>query len=70
MKVMYGAPSDIDAWMEFVNCVKWNFPGLETEASVEEHRRTVLEFMGKRQASAQKMITIFQGSYCFPGSII
>ncbi len=54
MEVIYGTPSDIDTWMELVNTVKWNFPGLETDASIEEHRKTVLRFMGKGQAICVK----------------
>ncbi len=50
MKVTYGIPSDIDAWMKLVNIVKYNFPGLETDKSIEEHKKTVLDFMEKKQA--------------------
>ncbi len=30
MDVLYGIPSDIEAWMKLVRNVGWNFPGLET----------------------------------------
>ncbi len=54
MEVIYGTPSDIDLWMNLVNMVSWNFPGLETQEKIEEHRETVLRFMGKRQALCVK----------------
>ncbi len=54
MKVVYGVPSDIDAWMDLVKRVKCNFPGLETEKSLDEHKITVLRFMEKKQAICVK----------------
>lgn len=50
LKADYGVPEDIDSWMELVNEVSWNFPGLETAEKIDEHRQTVLKFMEKRQA--------------------
>ena len=50
----YGEPGDIDSWMRLVRQVRQNFPGLETEESLEEHRQTVLKFMGKQQALCVK----------------
>ena len=47
MEVVYGKFSDMDSWMNLVNNVRWNFPGLETAASLEEHKKTVLKFMDK-----------------------
>lgn len=37
-----------------VQRVSWNFPGLETEAAIEDHRRTVLRFMGENRALCVK----------------
>ncbi len=54
MEIIYGTPKDIELWMHLVNSVKWNFPGLETEQSLEEHKKTVLKFMNKRQAICVK----------------
>ncbi len=65
MEVIYGTPNDIDAWMELVNNVKWNFPGLETDESIEEHRRTVLEFMQNRQAICVKNENSISGVLLF-----
>ena len=50
MEVIFGDSSMIDSWMRLVRKVSWNFPGLETEESMEEHRQTVLKFMNKKQA--------------------
>ena len=50
MRVEYGKPQDIDLWMGLVEEVRWNFPGLETQEKLDEHRETVLQFMSKRQA--------------------
>lgn len=54
MKVEYGVLQDIDEWMGLVEEVRWNFPGLETVAGLDEHRATVLKFMGKKQAVCVK----------------
>lgn len=50
MEAVYGMPSDIDSWMNLVSNVSWNFPGLETQEKIEEHKETVLRFMSKKQA--------------------
>lgn len=54
MKLYYGEPADIDRWMELVTSVRANFPGLETAEALEEHRKTVLKFMGRREAVCMK----------------
>lgn len=50
MEALFADSSCIHAWMQLVRKVSWNFPGLETAASLNEHEQTVLKFMGKRQA--------------------
>ena len=54
MKVELGKPSDIDLWMQLVRKVNWNFPGLETEQRIEEHKMTVLKFMNDKRALCVK----------------
>ena len=54
MACVWAAPEDIDSWMQLVRAVRDNFPGLETEAALEEYRQTVLRFMEKRQALCAK----------------
>ena len=62
MKVEYGTSLDIESWMELVQSVSWNFPGLETEAAIEDHRKTVLRFMGENRAlcvkNAEKVVGV------------
>lgn len=50
MQLFYGVPEDIENWMSLVTQVRWNFPGLETQEKLNEHRATVLKFMDKRKA--------------------
>ena len=54
MEACFGKPADIDRWMNLVLRVNLEFPGLETGSALEEHRQTVLKFMGKRQALCVK----------------
>ncbi len=54
MQVQLGKNSDIDEWMKLVSDISWNFPGLETQEKIEEHRETVLRFMSKEQALCVK----------------
>ena len=54
MEVKYGTVQDIESWMELVQQVRWNFPGLETEPALEDHRKTVLRFMGEKRALCVK----------------
>ena len=54
MEVEYGTLQDIGSWMELVKEVRWNFPGLETIEALEDHRQTVLRFMGEKRALCVK----------------
>lgn len=54
MEAVFGDSSNIDSWMSLVRKVSWNFPGLETEKDLDEHKETVLKFMKKRQALCVK----------------
>lgn len=54
MQVQYSTLPDIDSWMELVQRVRWNFPGLETESALEDHRQTVLRFMEENRALCVK----------------
>lgn len=55
MQLFYGVPEDIEDWMRLVNQISRNFPGLETQEKLDEHKATVLRFMGKRQAICVKV---------------
>ncbi|MCR5528139.1 MAG: GNAT family N-acetyltransferase [Saccharofermentans sp.] len=65
MKVHFGQKEDIDQWMKLVTKVSDNFPGLETEEALEEHRKTVLKFMGKEQALCIKEVDKIVGVLLF-----
>lgn len=52
--VVEGIEQDIDSWMELVRSVRWNFPGLETEDALQEHKNTVLKFMRQKTAICVK----------------
>ncbi|MGI6173419.1 MAG: GNAT family N-acetyltransferase [Christensenellales bacterium] len=65
MEVQFGAPTDIDSWMDLVEEVKWNFPGLETETAIEEHKSTVMEFISQRRALCVKDQNIIVGVLLF-----
>lgn len=54
MEVIYGVPAEINSWMNLVKSVSWNFPGLETQENLNEHKETVLRFMEKKQALCVK----------------
>ena len=54
MEVEYGTLRDIESWMELVKEVRGNFPGLETEEALQEHRQTVLRFMKENRALCVK----------------
>lgn len=55
MQVTYGVPADVENWMCLVKRIRPNFPGLETEESLDEHKATVLKFIRKRQAVCVKV---------------
>lgn len=54
MEAQYGSLRDIESWMELVRAVSWNFPGLETQEALEDHRQTVLRFMVEKRALCVK----------------
>lgn len=54
MEIILGNECDIDSWMDLVNKVKENFPGLETKEALDEHRDTVLDFIRKDSAICAK----------------
>lgn len=53
-KVEYGKAPDIDEWMRLVADLRYNFPGLETDEGIMEHRQTVLRFMKEQRALCVK----------------
>lgn len=54
-EISFGTREDIDNWMKLVEKVRLNFPGLETEQALQEHRETVLEFIDENRAICAKV---------------
>ena len=54
MTIELGTEQDIDSWMDLVEKVKDAFPGLETKEALNEHKNTVLDFMGRDSAICAK----------------
>ena len=65
METVFADSACIRAWMRLVRKVSWNFPGLETEESLAEHERTVLKFMGKKQALCVRSLETIMGVLLF-----
>ncbi|MGN1032250.1 MAG: GNAT family N-acetyltransferase [Intestinibacter sp.] len=55
MEIKLGNMCDIGNWMNLVDKVKANFPGLETKEALDEHREIVLSFMRKDSAICAKI---------------
>lgn len=65
MEAKTGKIKDIESWMKLVDKVKADFPGMETAAALEEHRRTVKEFMGREEALCMKQNGQIVGALLF-----
>ena len=65
MMIELATERDIDNWMDLVGKVKGNFPGLETVEALDEHRNTVLEFMGRGSAICAKVGSKIVGTLLF-----
>ena len=48
--VSFGTHEDIGSWMDLVRSISPELPGLGSEESIEEHKRTVLRFMERHEA--------------------
>lgn len=65
MLIELGTKQDIDNWMSLVEKVKDVFPGLATKEAMDEHKNTVLEFMGRASAICAKEQGIIVGTLLF-----
>lgn len=50
MTVSFAGREEIDGWMALIEKVKEAFPGMENTEALEEHRKTVLDFMQRKCA--------------------
>ncbi len=65
MIIELATEQNIDNWMDLVNKVKDCFPGFEPEDSLDNHRKTVLEFMEKGCAIWAKICNKIVGALLF-----
>lgn len=65
MLIELGTKQDIDHWMSLVKKVKDVFPGLETKEAMDEHKNTVLDFMGRASAICAKDQGMIVGALLF-----
>ena len=65
MTIGLGAKQDIDSWMNLVKKVKDSFPGLETEEALQEHKKTVLDFMERSSAIGTLLFSSENNTLCF-----
>ena len=65
MEAVFGREEEIIQWMGLVRTVRCEFPGLEIEESLEEHKQIVLKFMGKKQALCVKVDEVIAGVILF-----
>lgn len=54
MEIKLATNCDIEHWLKLVDKVKQNFPGLETQQALDEHKNIVLDFMNKQSAICAK----------------
>jgi isopentenyldiphosphate isomerase/ribosomal protein S18 acetylase RimI-like enzyme len=50
IEIKYATEEHLDSWMNLVEIVRWNFPGLETEQLLEEYKNTVRKNIKRRSA--------------------
>jgi ribosomal protein S18 acetylase RimI-like enzyme len=49
-RIKYTTMEELPSWIELVHLVAWNFPGLETEALLEEYKNTVIKNINCKSA--------------------
>src|SRR5512140_1273557 len=52
--IQFAELEDLDAWMQMVEAVRANFPGLETQEQLESYRLTVIKNINRRTAICAK----------------
>lgn len=65
VEIRLAKEKDLENWMNLVNKVKDSFPGLETVEAMEEHKHTVLDFMGKSLAICAEIDNKIVGTMLF-----
>lgn len=50
IKIAYATMNELDSWMQLIETVRWNFPGLETQKDMEDYRDTVIKNINRKSA--------------------
>lgn len=48
--VQFASRNHLESWMNLIEIVSWNFPGLETEEKIENYRNTVIKNIERKSA--------------------
>lgn len=48
--VDYATLENLESWMELIDVVRWNFPGLGSQEEVDAYRKTVVKNMNRQSA--------------------
>lgn len=50
IEIKYASMEQLASWMNLVEIVRWNFPGLETQVFLNEYKDTVIKHINKKSA--------------------
>lgn len=54
IRIEFAKLEDLSYWMEMVDLVRWNFPGLDTEEMVQSYQDTVIKNINRNSAICAK----------------
>lgn len=54
ISIGFAQPDDVPSWMELVELVRWDFPGLETEERLAGYQQTVVDNINRSTAICAK----------------
>jgi len=61
----FGETGDISSWMELVTLVRFNFPGLECDEEIENHKQAVIKNINRKSAICVKKDSVVVGVLIF-----
>ena len=50
IEIRFASHNQLNSWMDLIDQVRWNFPGLETPELLDGHRETVIKNINRRSA--------------------
>ncbi len=65
VEICYATMGDLDSWMNLIDIVSWNFPGLGTQEEVYRYRDTVIKNINRKSAICAKDGNIVVGFLLF-----